>query len=331
VLTDTTGIGDIAACRHANGRDWWVIKSGLRENRFYVGLLNPDGIEMEEIIVPGADTYPQMNAMSYFSFDGSKFIHWTGGVRKFLYAYDFDRCSGTLANPIIHDLSDSLLLGDFNPGTISPDGSKFYVTRSSFSSQNLYQATLQYDMNNSQFTNLTRFAGASFLMPNGKAMIFSSYLEENDSLTFTLSIIKNPNQSGLACDVELHKYTVLNSPVFVAPSNYANFRLGPIDGSSCDTLGINNLAEVTENKQPAIKIYPNPAKESFTIAFNENAGYPLTIKLMNCFGHLLLEKQVNETPALIDGIGNLPSGIYLVQVNNKDGEIVGVEKLVIQK
>jgi hypothetical protein len=37
VLTDTTAPGDMSACRHANGRDWWLFKSGKKENEVYVG------------------------------------------------------------------------------------------------------------------------------------------------------------------------------------------------------------------------------------------------------------------------------------------------------
>jgi PKD repeat protein len=54
-----------------------------------------------------------------------------------------------------------------------------------------------------------------------------------------MHIINRPNLPGLACDVRQHEiefpYPYGNTPVF------PNHRLGPLDGSPCDTLGWNNL------------------------------------------------------------------------------------------
>jgi len=52
--------------------------------------------------------------------------------------------------------------------------------------------------------------------------------------------IHAPDESGLACDFPQHDFelpTVNNSQMPL----YPNFRLGPLDGSPSDTLGLNNL------------------------------------------------------------------------------------------
>jgi PKD repeat protein len=76
------------------------------------------------------------------------------------------------------------------------------------------------------------FAGQ--LAPDGRIYITAS----NGSDIF--HVIHRPDEPGAASLVEQHgirlpTYNASSIPVF------PNFRLGPVDGSACDTLGINNL------------------------------------------------------------------------------------------
>jgi hypothetical protein len=86
VMSDTSASGDMQACRHANGRDWWLIKPGIYEDEYYIGLLSPTGIsEMQKITIPGIIHRGQFETYSYFSFDGLKFLHFTGKRYKYLH------------------------------------------------------------------------------------------------------------------------------------------------------------------------------------------------------------------------------------------------------
>ena len=86
VMNDTSASGDMQACRHANGRDWWLIKPGIYEDEYYVGLLSPTGIsEMQKITIPNIIHRGQFETYSYFSFDGLKFLHFTGKRYKYLH------------------------------------------------------------------------------------------------------------------------------------------------------------------------------------------------------------------------------------------------------
>lgn len=102
---DTTLRGCIAACRHANGRDWWVIKPGNYSDVFYRGLVSPAGVSPFERIltdVPHDEQYA--DGRINFSADGKKFINYTTAPGpKRVQLYDFNRCTGILSNPIIHD------------------------------------------------------------------------------------------------------------------------------------------------------------------------------------------------------------------------------------
>ena len=55
-----------------------------------------------------------------------------------------------------------------------------------------------------------------------------------------MHIMEFPNRKGIDCSVKLR---VLKIPYYTFGANayYPNYRLGPVDGSACDTLGIDNM------------------------------------------------------------------------------------------
>jgi hypothetical protein len=54
-----------------------------------------------------------------------------------------------------------------------------------------------------------------------------------------LHIIRNPENLGFDCNVLQHSITLPTVHAWAVP-NFPNYRLGPVDGSICDTLGIDN-------------------------------------------------------------------------------------------
>jgi hypothetical protein len=145
LLDELTSPGDMAACRHANGRDWWLIKPGAYDNENFIGMVSPQGVNLEKQIYPGMQHRKQARTFTYFNQQGDKMLRYVSQYRE-LYAYNFDRCSGELSNLVVHDLKDSIEVGDWNACTISPDGSKFYLRRSGNG------GTLQYDLETSEYT-----------------------------------------------------------------------------------------------------------------------------------------------------------------------------------
>lgn len=327
VMNDTSASGDMQACRHANGRDWWLIKPGIYEDEYFVGLLSPSGISpMQKITIPGIIHRGQFETYSYFSFDGLKFIHFTGKRYKYLHEYDFDRCTGTLSNPVVHDLSDSIAWGDHNACTISPDGSKFYIRRSNF--KNIDQCIFQYDLNNSIFTRITNEATSPMLAPNGRNILISSYIYNSDTTYRTLSVIQNPDLPGSDCGLVLHTDTLQNIPTFISPSSFANFRLGPIDGSSCDTLGINST-QLIEKPEASLSVYPNPASSLLNIRLLHTAPQNPQVFIFNAQGATVYQAQcsgvlhsINLEPL------NLANGLYWVRVMN--GEEQFLRRVVVE-
>ena len=73
LLNDTLELGKITACRHANGRDWWIIQPERNTNRFYRFYVGPEGIVLKGIQTAGVPVEDGTGQL-IFSPDGSKFI-----------------------------------------------------------------------------------------------------------------------------------------------------------------------------------------------------------------------------------------------------------------
>jgi len=239
---EKAGWCSISSTRHANGQDWWVLASKQDHNRYYRIRLSPDGItDTITMTIDGENGYWH-SGQSIFSPDGSKYIDCRNG--RSVRVYEFDRCLGTLGTyqeiPAKSDAGFGLGLG----AACSPNSRFLYLT----SSTELVQAELSSADIPASVDTIAVFDGfydddiyhnAYFglmqLMPNG--IVYSAALHYNQ--TRYLHQIRFPNRKGMASNPILHS---IRSPISVGTIPiFPNYRLGPLDESSCDTLGIDNL------------------------------------------------------------------------------------------
>ena len=302
---ELTARSDMAACRHANGRDWWLIKPGIYDDENYIGILDPKGVSLEKKSYHGMQHRVHARTFTYFNQHGDKMLRFTPLYRE-LHAFDFDRCSGELSNLIVHDLSDSIVVGDWNACNISPDGSKFYFRRSN-------GGILQYDLETSEYTEIAQLGAAPQLTPNYKQILLSSrIITENDSIIRTLSTIYEPNKAGLECNFIMHTDTVLNITNFISPSCFANFRLGKIEGSLCDTV----VSSVQSIKEKSIKVYPNPSNGILNVEFETEQQH--IVNIYNMLGQRVFSTISNKKTLFIDLSSlNLRSGLLLLEAFNE--------------
>ncbi len=228
----------LTATKHGNGRDWWVLLPEDNTNRFFTFLLEPQGItKVDSQSIGFAWEEREWASQAIFSPNGKKYIRfnpWKG-----LDIFDFDRCTGKLSNPIESGpLSEPILAAG---GVAASADSRFlYVSNSSI----LYQYDLlsgnilgskvvvdTYDGFQDPFsTNFYQMA----LAPDGKIYVFST------SGNKSIGVIEHPGLKGDSCNFFQHSVKL---PAYIdwGSINMPYFRLGPEDGSSCDTLGLNNL------------------------------------------------------------------------------------------
>jgi hypothetical protein len=323
----TAPFGGMAACRHANGRDWWLVKLGAYLDDFYIGLVSPQGVNMQKITYPLMQDSLSGRTWTYFNQDGTKMLRFASSYCQ-LHSYDFDRCSGVLSNLVVHDLSDSLNKGlgvDWNACNISPDGTKFYVRRSSLRGG----GTLQYNLETSEYTYITNISTAPQLTPNYKQILLADrYFTENDSMVQTICTINNPNESGLGCNFVANTDTVINIYNLVSPSCFANFRLGPLKGSPCDTI-VSGFGQVNK-KEAQMKLYPNPARDVLYMEFPYQNGKPYTIQIIDAIGRVVYAGTLPCEGANLP-LAGLPikSGLYVLQAS-RDGKVYN-KRFVVER
>jgi hypothetical protein len=232
VIFDTISYDGMHAVRHANGRDWWVIASKYQSDKYYALLLTPYGISVNEQSI-GEPTWSGAGGQMTFSPDGTKMARFN--TRDDLHIFDFDRCMGTPSNPIFIPVEDSADNEFFAGLAWSADGRYLYAAE--------IKRILQFD------TWASDIAASMTIVaerPPSPAPTLA-YLELGpDGYIYGKSVggewcvhrIKHPERGGLASEVQQCYYN-LDYPYINLP-HFPNFRLGPIDGSSCDTLGLDN-------------------------------------------------------------------------------------------
>jgi hypothetical protein len=266
----------------------------------------------------------QVFTIAHFNEEGNKLLHFTHWRSKFIQTYDFDRCTGELSNPQEYDLTGLLRNGENNNFAISPDGSKAYFERMLWQDSLDYPSgTFQYDLETNAFTRLYFGGGSTFLSPNYKSVFFlSATFDSNGTRSLSLSEISNPNASGLNCNVELYKYPILNYPAFVTHPSYANYRLGALKGSPCDTIRPNVPYEGNT------VIFPNPFASGFTLQLAEAPKTPMQLKVHNSVGQIVAESGITQQTTIITLKEGLAAGLYFVQLFDGQGKLVLKEKIV---
>ncbi len=267
LIADELNYGKLTAVRHANGRDWWVYCNKGNSNSFYRILVCPEGVVFDGIQSVGM-LRPADGGQVCFSADGTKFAYYWAD--QGLEVFQFDRCAGSFADPDFAMVVDDLTFG--TGAAFSPSGRFLYVTtvfdvyQYDTEAADLAASQVHIAHWDSTYSPSPPFAALfniAQLAPDGKIYIGTG------NGTQVLHVIHNPDEPGLACNMEQHgihldRYFSNSLP------NHPNYHLGPVDGSVCDSLGINvGLPDAVV--QQAVQAYPNPSAGVFTVQY---AGQP---------------------------------------------------------
>jgi len=255
----------IGVCKHANGRDWWIVALKDSSNTIYKVLLTPNGIS--SVTTQNLNVPFQFSSVSQptFSPDGTKFVYSYGyggsnpmhDVRLF----HFDRCTG--------DFSDTTYIPIYDTSTgfaLAFSSDSKYLYTSSFST--IYQintdtsdiaSSLQIVAVNDTFASpfppfYTDFY-LMYLAANGKI-----YLTSGNSVQ-SLHFINYPDSSGLACDVHQHDISLSCWHERAVP-NHPNYYLGPVIGSICDSIPPIGIYE-QNNHDFHFSVTPNPITNGY--------------------------------------------------------------------
>lgn len=320
IISDTLLISGITACKHANGRDWWIITHRYDSDIYLTLLLTPYGISGPFIQHAGPYIYAGGGDQSVFSPDGKKFVRYQ--IDDDLDIFDFDRCSGTLSNPMHISINDSAAGG----GVAVSSNSKFlYVSSSNY--------VYQFDLTDTNvaltqstiavFDNFTDPAPPFYtdfylaqLAPDNKIYIITG------NGTHYLHVINNPDSAGMNCNLVQHAFVLPTYNAATIP-NYPNYFLGADSTNAiCDSL--NSTSEFLLSQTNELIIFPNPATDKLylNIPFSKLTS---DLKIYNVVGQeiMLFPKLVQEGSFFEFDITQLVPGIYFFEFTKDDIPKVG--------
>ncbi|MDB5281193.1 MAG: hypothetical protein JWO06_268 [Bacteroidota bacterium] len=292
VIQDTLG-SYVIACRHANGRDWWLTASKTSSNCIYEELVQPDTVIDKGTQCIGGDYLSDDGGQAAFSTNGEKFA-WMGGASG-LNLYNFDRCSGVVSDPILFPFYANHDSGIVEYGlAFSPNSRFLYVAQSKYIIQ---LDTWANDIWASRDTvgyyqrppDSTSFPGTYFLMqlaPDGKI-----YVSATNGIKW-LHVINQPDLKGDSCNFVNYGFPLPTYNSHGLPS-YPNYRLGALAGSPCDTLATLTTA-IQADKEKILKVFPNPAQDFVIIDYgftDWNKG-PISLQVVNGSGQIEHEQKL---------------------------------------
>ncbi len=324
LIDDTLIIGALTMCKHANGRDWWLLVPEMNTKLgYYTLLVKPDTIEMYSHAYYPIDS--TQIGQACFSPDGSKYIitYWSGAA-----FFNFDRCSGTLTliDTITVD-SNSFCAG----ASISPNSRYAYLSLNA-------DRILQYDLqaSNIKSSNTVVAVYDNFQAPAGWSTTFwmhqlapdnNIYISTTGS-TFAFHVIDQPDSAGLACNVIQHGviFPKFNNTI----PNFPNYDLGRLQGSACDTLLWTGSPPAPEGGEMSLRVNPNPASNYFYINYDIPTNKNLLFVLYDSFGKEVLRKTLyGTTKHLLINTSGLSDGVYYGVASSETSEGIVQESVKV--
>lgn len=321
----------LTACRHANGRDWWLVNQGEANNEYFVYLITPDSVYPPQIQYLGpSDFYEDgLGSQSCFSPDGSKFA--TVSLIGPLLLMDFDRCLGTFSNP--DSISIPIDTVWYNANTNGIGGGGGGACCFSSSGRFLYMSDgnniLQYDIWAPDVMASATLVGKwdsvgpvggdlffdqMYLLPNGQIII-----DDVNGTGSDFHLIDSPDVQGVGCHFHFNGLPTSTLNANSVP-NMINYRLGALSGSPCDTItGIKPLSEPDK-----IAVYPNPSQDKLYITMPPSTDGMITLTYMT--GKVMSTTYTHGAVSEVLHIGALPSGVYVLSY--LDGTVCVAKKVV---
>ena len=331
-----SGPGTIASCKHANGRDWWVVYSANTSNCLQEYILSPTGLTYFGEQCLGDSLFDKVGLKSIFSQDGSLFAR---AANHHIDVFHFDRCNGELQlfkkldYIMTYDSALGIAYNKMTSFEFSPNNRFLYAVHT--------VKVLQYDLNdadpNISFDTVALLDYFVDTVPNAAGNIFyffqcqtgpdgKIYIGPYQGVRF-LCTIHNPNGKGDTCDFRMRDRVL---PKFWKESMpyYPNYRLGRLIGSPCDTVyhdtTITNYNSIYKT-MPTLKLYPNPATTEVQLDYNwleweriENLEFRITNELGQVEMSGLIPKY-SSTQKI--NIKQLAPGVYTIALTNSGKQV----------
>ena len=331
----------LAAIKHGNGRDWWVISRNWEHytDTFNFYIASPDSVTFHHFQKISDNLFSSIYRIEP-SNDGSKIACCTN--KGFLSVFDFDRCTGMLSNEIniSHEKSNPLDFIWYWDCELSANNKYLYVSKvyGLFSNVDTCNQLLRYDLSapnilascDTLFTYCALdFAGLIELAPDSKmywTFIWNDGVTPNypfpdsvyNQVNTNLSVINYPDSSF--CDFQPFSFYLGGKRTYNGLPNNPNYELGPLVGSPCDTLSA-NLTPALSKGEGVMQITYISAWEKLFVNASGLKGKSVTVSIYDGRGSLKFEVQSLKSNAGyftldVDCIG-WSDGLYVVHLQTE--------------
>ncbi len=319
VFMDSICTEKLAAARHCNGVDVWIIMHSNHSNAFKAFLLTSNGVNLTPVVSQVGTTI-NSGAIGYLkvSPNGQKLgmaVNQSG-----FEIYDFDKATGLVSNPLVlGGIVQSPYGCEF-----SPDGSKFYGSGGT-PQQNI--PIHQWDLcagsgpaiiaSHTIIGTVTGVSEVGALQAGLDGKIYLSRYTASD-----IAVINNPNLYGTGCNFVNLGLSLAPKICLYAFQNVVNDLNGPAPatcyGYDClnPTLGLAQIA-----KPKFAKLYPNPANRWLLLDATVNGR----IQVLDQMGVLALDQVFDSGKQNFD-LKDLSAGVYIVRIITARG--IQTERLV---
>jgi len=241
IVQDTFSFGKLAICRHANGKDWWLVAGRKNDSRYYIIRISEKGAEIDTIQRVGSPVQ-HGTGQAGFGLRGNLYYRYEavtiGDSGATIHIYNFDRCRGLLSDEQWWYVPNESITG----AATSPNGRFLYTTDAT----NIWQWDLWE--NDIQASGIIVAEYDGYVEPNWFGTYFGYmglwpdgriYVIPPTGGSMVVHTIMQPNEKGMSCRVAQHN---LKLPTWNARTMpyAADFSLGPLDGSPCDTSELDN-------------------------------------------------------------------------------------------
>ena len=337
ILNDNLVWG-LAACKHANGRDWWIVALKDASTIIHKFLLDSSGISYmgtQNLGFPTPITWGNAT-QPIFSPDGTKFVYGSGraGSNPFhdVRLFNFDRCNGNFSGLEYVALNDS----SFGFGlSFSPDSK--YLYHSSF--QRIYQFNTDTSDIAASKTTVAVNDGYYSPIPPFQTDFWYMYLAANGRIYISpgngvidLHYINYPDSAGMACDVHLHD---LHLPCYSFRGNvyHPNYYLGCDTTQTtcpCLTTGINEIGQ----HDFKFSVSPNPNNGSFKIIYllpqSATGGQTGTLQIFDIAGKQIYQQNLPPWSTMqYISLPKIANGVYQCVISSGNERVH--KKLVVFK
>lgn len=323
ILSDSLN-GGIGLCKHANGRDWWIVLSKHNSSEYLNILFTNIGVQSISTQILNFP-YSWYNVMHLcFSQNGDKFCAATYDslvVKGTLVMADFDRCTGIFSNEKQIQLDSLHIYGN----VFSPSGDLIYA--------NGNRLIYQVDYNTLSFDTVA--VNDTFYSPNPpfQTDFFFAFLAADGRIYLTsgngvqaLHYINYPDNQGKACDVQQHGITLPFWNFRTVP-NHPNYYLGAMTGSACDTL---DLAEDYTKHDFKTTVFPNPNNGHFKISYLLPQNKNGVLEIFDLLGNLIFNQNLPQWSTLQHiNLNKIAGGMYVLKITSSD--LFVVKKMVVDE